>query len=135
MKKSTVIGLAIGALTSALSVVAGVALYKKATRELGDDACECNFTSSDGDNFVTVSYGSSKNVKGLAVIKVKASKKSKEDECKLTIIAKKNSELLSGEWIDDENFRLLVGNGVRKQCCDVTFDGEEICARYYIQKC
>ena len=41
---------------------------------------------------------------------------------------------MDGEWIDNNHFKLLIGNGKRKQCCDVSFDGEQINALYYLVK-
>jgi hypothetical protein len=58
-----------------------------------------------------------------------------EDNCKLVLFARKKIELLNTEWLDNDHFKLLVGNGKRKQCCEVNFEKEEIVANYYLQKC
>lgn len=130
MKGSTILGLVAGL---AAGIAATVAVNKVVT-EIKSDAVEHRFTSPDGNNFVTLSYGSSDTAKGLTCIKVTASKEGSDDNCKLMIFAKKNEELFTGEWIDNDHFILSVGKGKRKQCCDVDFTEDEISAVYYLEK-
>ena len=73
------------------------------------------------------------SAKGLMYIKVQAECDSNEDICKLVLFAK-NCESLPFEWLDNDHFRLFVGNGKRRQCCDVVFDMKKITMKYYITK-
>lgn len=130
MKGSTILGLVAGL---AAGIAATVAVNKVVT-EIKSDMGEHRFTSPDGNNFVTLSYGSSNTAKGLTYIRVTASKEGSEDNCKLMIFAKKNEELFTGEWTDNDHFILSVGKGKRKQCCDVDFSEDEISAIYYLEK-
>lgn len=134
MKKQTVIGICVGAALGTAAVVAGVLTVRKIVKEIKADLNECCFTSPNGDNIVTLTYGSSKFAKGLTFIRVKGSVESGNDDCKLVLFAKDSPELFSSEWEDDNHFRLLVGNGKRKQCCDFKFEGEKIMANYYLRK-
>ena len=43
-------------------------------------------------------------------------------------------EELDAQWIDNEHFRLLVGPGARKQCCEITFEEKHISAVYSLAK-
>ena len=92
------------------------------------------FVSPDGDNTVELNFGASKTARGLTFVKVNATSENKDDCCKLIMFAKKKDELMDGEWIDNNHFKLLIGSGKRKQCCDVSFDGEQINALYYLVK-
>lgn len=130
MKGNTILGLVAGL---AAGIAATVAVNKVVT-EIKSDMGEHVFTSPDGNNFVTLSYGSSNTAKGLTCIKVNASKEGSDDNCKLMIFAKKNEELFTGEWTDNDNFTLWVGKGKRKWRCEVNFEGEEISAELYLDK-
>lgn len=130
MKNNAFFGLVAGI---AAGVVATTAV-DKIVKEIKGDIGEHRFTSPDSNNFVTLSYGSSETAKGLTYIKVIASAEGTEDTCKLVILAKKNDELFTGEWTDNEHFSLVVGKGKRRQCCDVDFIDGEITAIYYTQK-
>lgn len=134
MKNHTLLGLAVGFVVGAATAVAGAVAVDKVSREIKEDLNEYSFTSPDCNNIVTLSKGSSETAKGLTVIKIKATTEGKEDECKLVMLAGKNAEILSGEWTDNDHFELIVGKGKRLQCCDVSFDEEEIKALYYFKK-
>ena len=130
MRKNSAFGFVAG-------LVAGIAATlatNKVVREIKGDLGDHTFTSPEGNHFVTLSYGSSKTAKGLTFIRVKATTESGEDNCKLIVFAKKKAHLFVGEWMDNDHFKLLIGRGKRKQCCDVDFSGEELTARYYLQK-
>ncbi len=133
MKKNGVFEFVAGVAVGVATTVAGAIAINKVAKEIKGDLCEHSFTSPDGDHFVTLSYGSSKTAKGLTFIRIKAMTEDSEDNCKLVVFTKKSARLF-GEWIDNDHFKLLIGNGKRKQCCDVDFEGEEIVARYYLQK-
>ena len=132
MKKQTVLGLCMGLAVGAVTAAAGTFAVRKIANEIKTDLNECCFTSPNGDNIVSITYGSSKFAKGLTFIKVQGIEETGSEDCKLVMFVKNNLELFSGEWQDNEHFRLLVGNGNRKQCCDVSFDGEQIVAKYYV---
>ena len=100
MKGSTIFGLVAGL---AAGIAATVAVNKVVT-EIKSDMGEHRFTSPDGNNFVTLSYGSSNTAKGLTCIKVNASKEGSDDNCKLMIFAKKNEELLGGFTVNPNIF-------------------------------
>ena len=134
MKKKTVIGICVGAAIGTAAAVAAAIAVNKIVKEIKADLNECSLTSPDGNNMVTLTYGSSKFAKGLTFIKVRASVESGNDDCKLVLFAKDSPELFSGEWNDNNNFRLLVGGGKRKQCCDVKFEDGKIMANYYWRK-
>lgn len=134
MKKQTVVGIIIGAALGTAATVAGILVVRKIVKEIKSDLNECTFTSPYGDNVVTVTHGSSKFAKGLTFVRVKASVEGGHDACKLVLFTKNSSELFTGEWDENDKFRLLVGNGKRKQCCDVSFEGEKINAKYCIRK-
>ena len=130
MKGSTILGLVAGL---AAGVAATVAVNKVVT-EIKSDIGEYRFTSPDGNNFVTLSYGSSNTAKGLTYIRATATKEGSEDNCKFVIFAKKNDELFTGEWADNDHFSLWVGKGKRKWRCEVDFDDNEISAELYLEK-
>lgn len=134
MKNNFGIGAIIGFAAGAAAAVAGTLTTLKVADEIKDGMGEQRFESPEGDNFVTLSCGSSKTAKGLTLIRVKAMTESGEDECKLLLFAKKMPEAFSVDWTDNEHCRLLVGNGKRKQCCDVSFEEKEISAVYYLSK-
>jgi len=134
MKKNSVFAVAMGFAAGAAAVFAGKIAADKIVGEIKNDLSGHTFVSPDGSNFVTLSYGSSESAKGLTFIRVTAGASESEDNCKLVVFAKKSDELFSGEWDENDRFRLLIGTGRRKQCCDVTFGGEEITAHYYLLK-
>lgn len=134
MKKSSVIGLIGGLVATTAAAVAGAFAVKKVSSEIKENLCEQVFTSPEGNNTVTISYGSSDTARGLTYIKVKADVEDGVDSCKMVILAKRSEELCVGEWLDNDNFKLLIGDGKRKQCCDVEFEENRIVASYYIAK-
>ena len=129
MKKTVIFGLALGIAAASAVAVA----VSKISREMKNGLDEEEFDSPFGNNWVKVSFGSSETAKGLACIKVQAETDSNEDVCKLVMLAEKDAAI-SYEWEDNEHFKLYVGNGKLKQCCDVVFDIDEITARYYMVK-
>ena len=134
MKNKTVFGIIAGVTASVMAGTAVALTTKKIVREIKRDMCDATFVSPDGDNAVELNFGASKTARGLTYIKVNATSENKDDCCKLIVFAKKKNELMDGEWIDNNHFKLLIGNGKRKQCCDVSFDGEQINALYYLVK-
>ena len=134
MKKTSVIGIISGFVAGAAAAVAGALAVDKVTKEIKSNVSEKIFVSPDGNNSVTVSFGSSKTARELACVKIIAESESKEDSCKLIAFAKKKEEFLSGEWTDNDHFQLLIGTGKRKQCCDISFEGDQIVANYYLMK-
>ena len=134
MKNKTVFGIIAGVTASVMAGTAVALTTKKIVREIKRDMCDATFVSPDGDNAVELNFGASKTARGLTYIKVNATSENKDDCCKLIVFAKKKDELMDGEWIDNNHFKLLIGSGKRKQCCDVSFDGEQINALYYLVK-
>lgn len=134
MKNKTVFGIIAGVTASVMVGTAVALTTKKIVREIKRDMCDATFVSPDGDNAVELNFGASKTARGLTFIKVNATSDNKDDCCKLIVFAKKKDELMDGEWIDNNHFKLLIGSGKRKQCCDVSFDGEQINALYYLVK-
>ena len=128
MKKSSVIGLIVGA----AAVAAGAVAATKVAKEMKNETFEKIFVSPEGDNCVTLSCGTSKSARGLTRIKIIAESQGKADKCKLSAFAKKNEGMFENEWVSNDHFKLLIGAGKRKQCCDVTFDGDKINAVYYL---
>lgn len=126
MKKKTLFKIAAGIALGA----AAAAAVGKISGEMKSGLSEEEFVSPFGDNWVTVSRGSSETAKGLTYIKVRAECDSKEDVCKMFFLAGKNAEI-SGEWEGNTFFRFAVGRGKHRQCCDINFDEKEITARYY----
>ena len=133
MKMRTKFAIAVGFVAGAAAGAVGAMAYDKIANEIKSDMREQVFTSPEGNNLVTVSYGSSSSAKGLTYIKVKALSNS-EDDCKLVVFAKKSPKLLNAEWLDNNNFKLFVGSGKHKQCCDVKFEEANITANYYLVK-
>ncbi len=134
MKKKVVFGMIAGFLAGAAATAAGAVAADKVAKEIRQDVAERDFVSPNGDRVVTLSFGCSKTARGLTCIRVKATDVSSEDVCKLVILAKKSAGLMSGNWSDNDHFRLLVGTGKRKQCCDISFDAAGITANYYLTK-
>ena len=130
MKKRTKFAIGVGFIMGAAAGAAGALAYDKIANEIKSDMREQVFTSPEGNNIITVSYGSSATAKGLTYIRVKAL--NSEDGCKLVVFAKKSPKLLNAEWFDNNNFKLLVGSGKHKQCCDVKFEEANITANYYL---
>ena len=128
MKKQTVIGIVIGAVVGTAAAVGTALVVRKIVKEIKSDLNQCTFTSPNGDNEVTLSYGSSKFAKGLTFVRVKA------NGCKLVLFTRNASEPFDGEWNENGNFTLLVGNGKYKQCCEVSFDGKKTNANYSWRK-
>ena len=129
MKKSTIFGLVFGIAAASAVAVA----VSKISGEMKNGLVEEEFDSPFGDNWIKISMGSSETAKGLSKIKVQAETDRNEDVCKLVLLAKKDAPI-SYEWEDNEHFKLYVGNGKLKQCCEVAFDIKEITARYYMVK-
>ena len=129
MKKSVMFGLALG--VAAVSAVA--VAVNKISKEMKNGLAEEEFDSPFGNNWVKISCSSSETAKGLTCIKVRAESDSNEDACKIVMLAEKDAAI-SYEWEDNEHFKLFVGNGKHKQCCDVVFDIDKITAKYYMTK-
>ena len=129
----TKFAMAVGFVAGAAAGAVGAMAYDKIAAEIKSDMSEQTFTSPEGNNVVTVSYGSSATAKGLTYIRVKALA-ADDDDCKLVVFAKKSPKLLNAEWFDNNHFKLLIGNGKHKQCCDVKFDEANVTANYYLVK-
>ena len=130
MKTKTIVGIIAG-------VAAGTAVAlttKKVVKEIKNDLCDATFVSPDGDNTVVLTFGASKTARGLTFIKANAMSSHKDDCCKLIAFANNKGDFLDGEWTDNDHFKLLIGSGKRKQCYDVSFEGEQIVAVYYLVK-
>ena len=134
MKKSVVFGVIAGFAAGAAAAITGKMAVDKVVKEIKGELSEESFISPDGNNIVTLYYGTSKSAKGLTYVNVKAASADNKDSCQLVILTRKRPMTFDGEWTDNDNFMLLIGNGKRKQCCDVTFDSEQITARYYLLK-
>ena len=134
MKKNGLVGLIAGFVTGTAAAVAGTIAVRKVAGEIKDDMGQQIFPSPEGNNLVTLTRGTSETAKGLTLVKLTATSEDKEDECRLKVLTKKGTRFLSGEWLDNDHFQLLIGNGKHKQCCDVSFDGDEIKAHYYLLK-
>lgn len=134
MSKGIVLGVAAGFAAGAAAAVAGKILVDKIVCEIKGDLEEQTFTSPNGENTVTMSFGSSQTARGLTYIRVKAFSQAVKDECKLVLLARGNEGLFVAEWIGDDTFKLLIGKGKRRQCCEVTFAEDKITAQYYLQK-
>ena len=128
MKKAVMFGLAVG--VAAVSAVA--VAVNKISKEM-KNGFEEEFDSPFGNNWVKIFCGSSETAKGITCIKVQAESDSTENVCKIVLFAEKDAAL-SYEWEDNEHFKLFVGSGKRKQCCDVVFDTDKITAKYYTVK-
>ena len=122
-------GLALGIVAASAVAVA----VNKISKEMKNDFVEEEFDSPFGNNWIKISMGSSKTAKGLMYIKVNAECDSNEDTCNLLLLAEKDAAM-SIVWEDNDHFILLVGNGKRRQCCDVAFETDKITAKYYTVK-
>ena len=134
MKKKALIGAIFAFAAGAGAAIAGKNAIDKVIKEIKGELDNEAFVSPLGNNVVTISCGSSESAQGLTYIKVSASSTLKDDTCELIAFAKKKEEFLSGEWIDNDHFQLLIGTGKRKQCCDISFEGDQIVANYYLMK-
>lgn len=134
MKKKVLAGAIFGFMAGAAAAIAGKMAVDKVVKEIKGELDDESFVSPLGENVVTISCGSSESAKGLTYIKVRASSESKSDTCELIAFARKKATAIVGEWLDEDHFKLLIGNGKRKQCCDVNFEGEQIVAHYYFVK-
>lgn len=133
MKKKAIFGLAAGIFLGTAAAIAVKTAVDKISSEMKSGFAEEEFDSPFGDNWVKVSIGSSETAKGLTCIKIQAETDRNEESCRLVLFAKKDAAI-SYEWEGDDRFRLLVGNGKIKQCCDVVFDIDKITAKYYTVK-
>ena len=134
MSKKGTLEFVLGLAAGTAAALAGTRLVCKIKKEINKNMCEQTFTSPEENNSVTLSYGSSKTARGLTYIRITAIAESTEDDCRLVLFTKKGIEILSSEWLDNDHFKILIGNGKRKQCCDVNFEEKEIVANYYLQK-
>ena len=126
MKRNFILGMITGVAAGAAAALA----VDKVTKEIKSDLQDHVFPSPEGKNVVTLTCGTSATAKGLTYIRIFATADDKET-CKLVAFAKKNEEYINGEWLDNDNFKLLIGKGKLKQRCDVSFDGDEISANLY----
>lgn len=130
MKRSSIIGFIAGLAVG----VAGSVATAKVVSEIKEDFKDTDLVSPDGDNTVTLTCGTSSTARGLSLIKVRAHKEEREDDCKLTMVAGKNSKDIHSEWSDNNHFSLVVGEGKLRQLCNVDFSGEEIKMVYSLTK-
>ena len=94
MKKQTVIGLIVGVTLGTAATIAGIITVRKIVKEIKNDLVEESFISPNGDNLVTLTYGSSDFARGLTFIKVRGMSEGGKDDCKLIAFAKRNSKLV-----------------------------------------
>ena len=134
MKKKGLIGLIAGVAAGAAAAIAGGLVTAKVVKEIKSDLNDFSFVSDDGKNVVTLTYGSSDFAKGLTYVQVRAFVEESDLDCKMVVFAIKKTELFNGEWEDGEHFKLSVGSGKRRQCCEVDFSNDEINMYYYIEK-
>ena len=134
MKKSTILGAAIGFALGTAAAITGKMAVDKVVGEIREQMRDQVFTSPDGDHKVTVKCGTSKSAKGLSYMRVIATSETVDDECKLSMIARKRPLIIVARWDDNDHCKLSVGNGKRNQCCDVSFEENHITARYYLSK-
>ena len=136
MDKKVIIGITAASIavvaTGAAAVLAIKKRFDKVFGEMQDDVDEQIFTSPNGENTVKVLYGASNTAKGMALISITAT--SKKDSHILLELARKGENLLTGEWVDDDHFKLLIGSCNSKQCYDISFDGEKIATNYSLCK-
>lgn len=132
MKKNVTLGLVLSFAAGAATAIASTVAIHKAIKEIKNDTKEQDFPSPDGNNLVTLAYGSSKTAMGLGCIQVKVT--ADADTCRLILLTKRIPETFDAQWSDNEHFQLLVGKGKRKQCCDVSFEEGHIRANYYLNK-
>ena len=131
MKKNVILSALLGLAAGAAVTAAGAIAAYRVSGEIKSDMGEQHFPSPNGDHAVTVSCGASKTATYLRVL---ASSEACEDTCALSLLTRRMPEELDVQWIDNEHFRLLVGPGARKQCCEITFEEDRISAIYSLAK-
>ena len=134
MDKKVAIGIAAGVAGLATGAAITLAIkrnFDKLFGEMQDDVSEEIFTSPDGNNSVRVLFGASKTAKKMALVSITA--RNEEKDCMMLALARRGDNLLSGEWIDNDHFELLLGSSSKKQCCEVTFDND-ITMNYYLTR-
>ena len=134
MKKKFILGTIAGIAVGTAAGIAGKLVTEKVIGQIKDSMSEQSFVSPEGSHTVKISYGSSKAARELTYIRVEAASASVDDTCKLILFTRKLPETFDTQWTDPDHFKLLVGNGKRKQCCDISFDGNNINATYYLTK-
>lgn len=134
MRKSSIAGLVTGIAAGAAAAVAGGLAVARVIKEMKAEPQENKFLSPDGNNSVTLSLGTSQFGKGLTLVKVLAQKEDGTDECKFSFVVGRGAKNLQCEWADNDNFELTAGKGLLQQCCDVSFEEEEINIVYYWHK-
>ncbi|MBQ1229438.1 MAG: hypothetical protein IIX80_00240 [Clostridia bacterium] len=134
MKKNVILSALLGLAAGAAVTAAGAIAVARVSGEIKSEMGEQHFPSPNGDHAVTVSCGASKTAKGLTYLRVLASSEACEDTCALSLLTRRMPEELDVQWIDNEHFRLLVGPGARKQCCEITFEEDRISAIYSLAK-
>lgn len=134
MDKKVAIGIAAGVAGLATGAAVTLAIkrnFDKLFGEMQDDVSEEIFTSPDGNNSVRVLFGASKTAKKMALVSITA--KNEEKDCVMLALARRGDNLLSGEWIDNDHFELLLGSSSKKQCYEVAFDND-ITMNYYLTR-
>ena len=134
MKKKFILGTVAGFAVGTAAGIAGKLVTEKVIGEIKGSICEQDFVSPEENHTVKISYGHSKAAKELTFIRVEASSATVDDTCRMVLFTKKPPEMLDAQWTDSDHFKFLVGSGKRKQCCDVTFDENNINATYYLTK-
>ena len=134
MKKKFILGTIAGIAVGTAAGIAGKLVTKKVIGQIKDSMSEQSFVSPEESHTVKISYGSSKAARELTYIRVEAASETVDDTCKLILFTRKLPETFDTQWTDPDHFKLLVGNGKRKQCCDISFDGNNINATYYLTK-
>lgn len=130
MTQNGKIALAIGLCTGVAAAAVGCIAAVKIVNEIKEDFHETTLISPNEKNFVTVKCGSSKFARGLTLVRVKA--ENENDTCNISFLAGKNSNKISFNWKDDDHFEFHLGDGKVKQFCDVSFEGENIAMKYYL---
>lgn len=134
MKKQGIVGLVVGVAAGVAAAVAGSLATVKVVKEIKHDLKDVDFASPNGDNVVSLHFGSSEFAKGLSYVKVEAKIEDGEDSCDFVMLAGKNAGGLSCEWTDNEHCTVMLGEGKRRQRCDIDYTGEEIVISYYVDK-
>ena len=126
-------GYAAGVAATAFGYTALEKIVAEMKRDMKDEQI---LVSPEGNHRVSMVYGSSETAKGLTCIKIKITAEEKDDECKLVVFSRKRGDFVNAvsEWSDNDHFHLLVGNGKRRQCWDVSFEEDQITALYYFRK-
>ena len=134
MRKNSIVGLVAGLAAGTAVAVAGGMAVARVIKEMKSDPQEMKILSPDGNHSVTLSLGVSAFGKGLTLVRVIAETESGEDECKFSFVVGKEAKNMQYQWVDNDNFELTAGKGLLQQCCDVSFEGEEINIVYYWHK-